>query len=103
VYAVVNVTVLVLRKDRVEHKHFHAGRVLPVIGAIACAYLVLPWSSERPLEQYEIAGLLLAIGIVLWGAHALGHRMGGPSRPTGRRRPLTLGRETVPPARHTRR
>jgi basic amino acid/polyamine antiporter, APA family len=67
VFAVVNCTVLVLRRDPVEHKHFRAPTALPVIGAIACAYLVLPISG-RPLEQYQIAGVLLAIGVVLWAA-----------------------------------
>jgi amino acid transporter len=66
VFTVVNAVVLVLRRDKVEHKHFNAGRVLPVIGAVACAYLVLPWSSGRPIEQYEIAGVLLVIGVLLW-------------------------------------
>jgi APA family basic amino acid/polyamine antiporter len=83
VFAVVNATVLVLRKDVVDHKHFHAGRVLPVIGAVACAYLVLPWSSGRPVEQYEIAGVLLGIGVVLWAANAITHRMRG-TKPTDR-------------------
>jgi len=66
VFTVVNAVVLVLRRDRVEHKHFSAGPVLPVVGALACAYLVLPWSSGRPVEQYQIAGVLLAIGVLLW-------------------------------------
>ncbi|MFY0406753.1 APC family permease [Solicola sp. PLA-1-18] len=66
VFAVVNVTVLVLRREPVEHKHFRAGTALPVIGAIACVYLVLPWSSGRDPEQYRIAGILLVLGIVLW-------------------------------------
>ena len=67
VFAVVNVAVLVLRKDKVEHRHFRAGRVLPVVGAVACVYLVLPWSSGRPAGQYQIAGVLLGVGVVLWG------------------------------------
>ncbi|WP_307852601.1 APC family permease [Glaciihabitans sp. dw_435] len=66
VFAVVNATVLVLRREKVDHHHFNAGRVLPVIGVISCVYLVLPWSSGRPAIQYQIAGILLAIGIVLW-------------------------------------
>ena len=66
VFAVVNVTVLVLRRDRVEHKHFHTPTALPVLGAIFCVYLVLPWSSGRPVEQYQIAGILLGLGVVLW-------------------------------------
>jgi amino acid transporter len=66
VFAVVNVVVLVLRRDRVGHKHFRAGVVVPLIGVVACVWLVLPVSSGRAVEQYQIAGGLLAIGIVLW-------------------------------------
>jgi basic amino acid/polyamine antiporter, APA family len=66
VFAVVNATVLRLRRDKSEHKHFKAGPVVPVLGAITCVYLVLPWTSGRPPEQYVIAGILTAIGIALW-------------------------------------
>ncbi|MGW0808627.1 APC family permease [Nonomuraea sp. NPDC002799] len=66
VFAAVNLSVLVLRKDTTVARHFNAGRVLPVIGTITCLYLVLPWSSGRPAGQYRIAGVLLAIGLVLW-------------------------------------
>ena len=79
VFTVVNAVVLVLRRDRVDHKHFAAGRVLPVVGAFACAYLVLPWSSGRPVEQYQIAGVLLAIGVVLFGITWLVRRITGSS------------------------
>jgi len=74
VFAVVNVTVLVLRRDRVTQKHFRAGTVLPVIGVAACLWLVLPVSSGRGAEQYEIAGGLLVIGIVLWAATFVSRR-----------------------------
>ncbi|WP_432544341.1 APC family permease [Kineococcus sp. SYSU DK002] len=66
VFCVVNVVVLVLRRDHVAHRHFSAGPVLPVVGAVSCAYLVLPWTSGRALEQYRIAGVLVAVGVVLW-------------------------------------
>jgi basic amino acid/polyamine antiporter, APA family len=66
VFAVVNVVVLVLRRDRVDHRHFKAPTALPLVGAVACVYLVLPWTSGRDLEQYLIAGVLLLIGVVLW-------------------------------------
>jgi len=66
VFAVVNVTVLVLRRKPVDHKHFRTARVLPIIGAITCLYLVFPWTSGRPGGQYGIALVLLAIGVVLW-------------------------------------
>ena len=66
VFAVVNVTVLVLRKNKVEHEHFRTPTFLPFIGVLTCVYLVLPWTSGRPIEQYQIAGFLVAVGIVLW-------------------------------------
>lgn len=65
VFTVVNVAVLVLRKDVVAHEHFRAPTILPVIGAIACGFLTGPWTGRNP-EQYTIAGVLLAIGVVLW-------------------------------------
>jgi amino acid transporter len=65
VFTVVNVACLVLRKDPVQHEHFRAPTWLPVIGALSCAYMVGPWTG-RALEQYSIAGVLLAIGLVLW-------------------------------------
>jgi amino acid transporter len=65
VFAVVNVACLVLRKDTVEHAHFTAPTVLPVIGAIACAFMVGPWVG-RDGATYGIAGWLLVIGIALW-------------------------------------
>jgi amino acid transporter len=66
VFAVVNVTVLVLRRDKVDHKHFRAGVIIPVIGIITCLWLVLPFSSGRDPQQYQIAGALLALGVLLW-------------------------------------
>ncbi|WP_336216166.1 APC family permease [Nonomuraea sp. LPB2021202275-12-8] len=71
VFAIVNVAVLVLRKDETGVAHFNAGRVLPVAGTITCLYLVLPWSSGRPVGQYQIAGVLLAMGLILWGLTSL--------------------------------
>ncbi len=65
VFAIVNIAVLVLRRDPVEGDHFKAPTVLPVIGAITCVYLVTPFVDRDPL-QYRVAGLLLALGVVLW-------------------------------------
>jgi amino acid transporter len=66
VFVSVHLAVLVLRKDKVDRPHFRAGRVLPVGGAVTCLYLVLPWSSGRPADQYSIAGVLLLAGVALW-------------------------------------
>jgi amino acid transporter len=66
VFAVVNVAVLVLRRDvRETGGHFKTPTLLPVIGCIASLYLVTPLSG-RPSQQYVLAGVLVAIGIVLF-------------------------------------
>ena len=65
VFTVVNVAVLVLRRDGVDADHFRTPTVLPVIGALACGFLATPFAG-RPAEEYRIAGILLAIGVVLW-------------------------------------
>lgn len=68
VFAVVNVAVLVLRRDPVEHRHFRAPTVLPVLGAITALILASPL-ADRPAEVYIRAGVLIAIGIALWGVN----------------------------------
>jgi amino acid transporter len=67
VFAIVNIAVLVLRKDKVEHKHFRTPTILPVLGAVSCAFLTGPWTGRDPV-QYVIAGCLLVLGTVLWFA-----------------------------------
>ncbi|MGE2834360.1 APC family permease [Mycobacterium sp. SMC-4] len=66
VFAVVNVAVLVLRRD-VQHdgKHFKTPTALPVIGFVASLYLVTPLSG-RPVQQYIVAGALIVTGIALF-------------------------------------
>ncbi|MBT2493278.1 amino acid permease [Streptomyces sp. ISL-96] len=65
VFAVVNVAVLVLRRDRVAHQHFRTPTVLPVLGAITALVLASPL-ADRPADVYIRAGVLLLIGIGLW-------------------------------------
>jgi basic amino acid/polyamine antiporter, APA family len=76
VFTVVNVAVLVLRKDPVSHAHFRTPPVVPVLGAISCAFLVGPWTGRDP-QQCRIAGVLLAIGAVLWVVTILVNRATG--------------------------
>ena len=77
VFTVVNVAVLVLRRDKVEHQHFRTPTLLPVLGALSCAFLAGPWTG-RATEQYQIAGVLLAVGVALWGLTVAFHK-----RPAG--------------------
>lgn len=77
VFSVVNVAVLVLRRDvRKEGGHFKTPTALPVIGFVASLYLVLP-TSGRPSEQYILALALVATGIVLFGITMLINRQLG--------------------------
>jgi APA family basic amino acid/polyamine antiporter len=66
VFAVVNVALLVLRRQPVEHAHFRTKAWVALIGAVTCAFLAGPWArSAEQQEQYVIAGGLLAVGVVL--------------------------------------
>ncbi|MGG7103921.1 APC family permease [Rhodococcus sp. 24CO] len=65
VFTIVNIAVLVLRRHPVEHKHFRVPTIFPIIGAITSGLLVTP-IADRPVVQYQIAGILLGIGAVLW-------------------------------------
>lgn len=96
VFAVVNVAVLVLRKDRVQHKHFRTPTVLPVLGAVFCIYLVLPMTSGRPFEQYQIALGLIAIGVLLWAATYIDRRVRGYERSARVDGEVDLGLEPEP-------
>ena len=55
-FAVVNVAVLVLRRDvREAGGHFRTPTVLPVIGCLASLYLVTPLSGTAVAQQYILA------------------------------------------------
>ena len=70
VFVVVNIAVLALRRNRVEHSHFRTPTLLPVLGALSCAFLIGPWSGREPV-QYQIAVGLIGTGLLLWLAGAL--------------------------------
>ncbi len=65
VFTMVNVAVLVLRRDsRAGRRHFRTPAPLPAIGCVASLYLVTPLSG-RPSQQYLLAGILVMSGVVL--------------------------------------
>ena len=83
VFTVVNIALLILRRQPVDHEHFRTPTFLPLIGAAACAFLAGPWArSDEQQEQYQIAGGLLAVGVVLWAITWLINR-GGRAKKTG--------------------
>src|SRR5690606_23650976 len=62
VFISANVSVLVLRRDRVQHEHFRVWTFVPVLGVISCLVLL---SQQRPIV-WLFAGILLAVGVILW-------------------------------------
>lgn len=78
VFAVVNVALLVLRRQPVDHEHFRTRAPLAALGAVTCAFLAGPWArSDAQQGQYAIAGALILVGIVLWGITYLYNRTSG--------------------------
>jgi amino acid transporter len=65
VFLVVNVSVLVLRRQSVDHRHFQAPTALPALGAVACVVLISPLTG-RDADVYLRAGAMLLIGVALW-------------------------------------
>ncbi len=49
VFTVVNIAVLVLRRDPVEHEHFRVPTPVPVLGAVSCAFFASP--PHRPRQH----------------------------------------------------
>ncbi|MGH3968340.1 MAG: APC family permease, partial [Mycobacterium sp.] len=67
VFAMVNVAVLVLRRDARESRprqHFRTPTALPVVGFVASLYLVTPLSGRED-QEYVLAGILVTTGVVL--------------------------------------
>jgi amino acid transporter len=65
VFVCVNTAVLVLRRETVEHEHFRAPTIVPVLGAISCAALIV-YEAFDDLTVFAYAGGMIALGIVLW-------------------------------------
>jgi basic amino acid/polyamine antiporter, APA family len=62
VFALVNSAVLVLRRDRVDHEHYRAPTLLPLLG-VAISIAVM-FTKEGDI--FLRAGLLLLVGVVFW-------------------------------------
>jgi APA family basic amino acid/polyamine antiporter len=62
VFISANVSVLVLRRDTVEHPHFRVWTFVPVLGIASCVLLL---TQQRPIV-WLFAAILLAVGAVLY-------------------------------------
>jgi basic amino acid/polyamine antiporter, APA family len=65
VFVCVNIAVLVLRRQPVEHRHFRAPIALPALGVGCCIALIIDKLVDD-VATFAYAGGLLAIGVVLW-------------------------------------
>jgi amino acid transporter len=78
VFFLVNCAALWLRREPVEHEHFHAPTAALVLGAIVSLIFLLP--MVRDAEIYVLAAWLLLGGIVLFGVNWFFTRNREPSR-----------------------
>ena len=63
VFIAVNVCVLVLRRDRVDHRHFRAPTVFPIIGDRVCVALMY---REVGRDLRRAPGSCSPLGVVFW-------------------------------------
>jgi amino acid transporter len=66
VFVLVNVACLVLRRDQVDHAHFVAPRVFPVLGIAVSLVLLGKRVTDQDAQVLLLTGLLLALGVLLW-------------------------------------
>ncbi|MGY3127994.1 APA family basic amino acid/polyamine antiporter [Agrococcus sp. UYP33] len=76
VFISANVSVLVLKKDKVAHKHFTAPRIVSVVALIASIALL----TQQSLQTWLIAGAYVVVGTILFliarAARRREHRLG---------------------------
>ena len=75
VFFLVNIAVLVLRRDPVGHSHFVAPSIMPIIGAGVALVFLLP--INRTGAIYRTAIFLLIGGLALWALNVLVTRRTG--------------------------
>ena len=72
-FVMVNISVLVLRRDEVGHEHFRAPSAFPVLGALVAAVLLI-YQAYTDITVFGLAAALLAVGVVLYGVNVLAKR-----------------------------
>jgi APA family basic amino acid/polyamine antiporter len=73
VFISTNIAVLVLRRDRVEHKHFRVWTAVPVLGVLSCVLLL----TQQSAQVWLFGAILLAVGAVLFAVARLTRRRSG--------------------------
>ncbi len=78
VFIAVNVSALLLRRDRVGHEHFEVPFALPLLGIGACSVVMTQIEGETWLR----AGALLCLGLGLWAVQRIAGADGSPTSPS---------------------
>ncbi|GAA1116925.1 APC family permease [Arthrobacter flavus] len=76
VFLSTNIAVLILRKDKVDHQHFQIPVVFPYLAIASCVLLMTQQSADIWLR----AGILVAIGLVLYAIQHSTTRRSAPDR-----------------------
>ena len=66
VFTMVNIAVLVLRRERVDHAHFTTRAVFPVLGIVISLVLLIKLATDQNLKVFVITAIVLAVGVLLW-------------------------------------
>ncbi|HEY9565738.1 MAG TPA: APC family permease [Nocardioides sp.] len=81
VFAVVNVACMVLRNDPpAPGRHaFRSPGVTPLLAGLLCVFLVVVPGAERDAVQYQVAGGLLLVGLVMWVITLVANKLDKPA------------------------
>ena len=60
-FVMVNISVLVLRRDEVGHEHFRTPTVFPILGAVVAAGLLI-YQAVSDITVFGLAAVLLVLG-----------------------------------------
>jgi APA family basic amino acid/polyamine antiporter len=69
-FVMVNISVLVLRRDEVGHEHFRAPTAFPILGAVVASALLI-YQAASDITVFGLAAALLGLGVVLYGVNVL--------------------------------
>jgi APA family basic amino acid/polyamine antiporter len=75
VFISTNLAVLVLRRDRVEARHFRVPTPIPVLAILSCLVLM----SQQSADTWLRAGILLLVGLALYAGSRFAGARGTPS------------------------
>ena len=77
VFVSTNLAVLVLRRERTDAPHFRVWTPVPVLGIVSCVVL----ATQQSAGTYLRAGLLVLVGLVLYGLSRLTGASGQAAEP----------------------